>query len=246
MPIKYQEILIKNTRNKKIYCDIFSYEPETIEELALGGLYIVSELQSDEDPSRLANLLNSIIKREYYYSPHRGALESLETSLKKANMSLNEIAQQGNLSWLGKLHLVCVVINKQDLFLSQAGEAEAWLCREGEITNITKKCAENPAKPHPAKIFQNVISGKIELNDKFLLAPPAFSSLFNDQRFKEIFRLPKIEHISERINAAIKEQKKVSPFGALLIEMQPEETAEIPKKRGNFITPPISLDEVLN
>jgi hypothetical protein len=245
MPIKYQEILIRNNRNKKIYCDIFSYEPETIEEMALGGLYIVSELQSEEDPSRLANLLNSIIKREYYYSPHRGALESLEISLKKANMSLNEIAQQGNLSWLGKLHLVCAVINKQDLFLSQTGEAQAWLCREGEITDITKKCAENPVKPHPAKIFQNVVSGKIELHDKFLLATPAFSSLFNNERFKETIRLPKIEDISERINAVAKEQKKIPPFGTLLIEMQPEENIEIPKKKGDFITPPINLDEVL-
>lgn len=246
MRIERQEIIIKNFRDKKTYCDIFSYEPETIEESVLGSLHIVSEVQNNEDPSRLINLLNLIIKREYYYSPHRGALESLEACLKKANSSLNEIAQQGNLSWLGKLHLVCIVINKQDLFLSQTGQARAWLCREGETTDITKKYTENPAKPHPAKIFQNVISGKIETDDKFLLATPAFSNLFDDRRFKEIICLPKIEHVSERISAAAKEQKKTPPFGVLLVEMRPEETPEIPGKTDNFITPPIGLDEILN
>lgn len=246
MQIKCQEILTKNSRNKKVFCDIFSYEPETIEESALGSLHVVSELQSDDDSSRLVNLLNSMIKREYYYSPHRGPLESLEISLKKANMSLNEIAKQGNLSWLGQLHLVCAVINKQNILLSQAGQAQAWLWREGEITDITKKYINNPEKPHPAKIFQSVISGKIESWDKFFLCTPAFFNVFNDERRKEIFSMPKIEYMSEHIQKTIKDQRKTPPFGTLLIEMQPEETSEILKTTDDHITPPIDLNEILN
>ena len=246
MLIKHEEILIKNPKNKKTYCEIFSYQPENIEEISLGNLYVVSELTSEENSSRLTNLLNSVIKREFYFSPHRGSLTSMENSLKKVNYLLNEMANQDNLSWLGHLHFICAVFNKQDLYLSQAGQAQAWLCREGSLTNITKKIVPAPQKPHPAKIFQSVISGKVELDDKFIFGTPLFFNLFNDKGFEQILTLPKLEMIFHQISQVLHEQKKPPSLGALIIEMAPDEE-EISKKNNNkFITPPIGLSEILN
>jgi len=251
--IKTEEILIKNGRNKNTVCDIFSYEPENIEEMSLGNLYMVAELKANNDSSHLVNLLSSLIKREYYTVSHRGPLDSLESSLKKANLTLSELSAQGNLDWLGKLHFICAVINKERLlFLSQSGNAQAFLCREGKLTDVTKKIVPTPEKPHPAKTFQSVISGQIEPSDKLILATPTLFNLFNQSGLKQLFNFPKIELIGDQINKSLREQKKINSLGALLLEIVPEAesmainaTARTDQDKKRFITPPINLGELL-
>jgi hypothetical protein len=246
--VKTEEILIKGAKNKKSICDIFCYEPENIEEASLGNLYMVAELTADEDSSHLINLISSLIKREYYSSAHRGPLDSLEASLKKANMTLKELTSKGNLEWLGKLHFICAAINKeQDLFLSQSGNAQAYHYREGSLTNITKKIVPPPAKPHPAKTFQSVIAGKIEPTDKLFFATPKLFEFFDVQGFKQLFDFPKIDMISDQINKILREQKKILPMSALLIEIVPEtEPVAAAEGKKSFITPPIRLEELLS
>ena len=123
--IKTEEILIRGPKNKETICDIFLYEPENIEEASLGGLYMVAEMTANSSSFHLINLLSSLIKREYYSLPHRGPTESLEAGLKKANATLSDVANQGNLSWLGKLHFICTAIKEKDIFLTQTGSAQA-------------------------------------------------------------------------------------------------------------------------
>jgi hypothetical protein len=246
--IKAEEIIIKGGKNKSSICDIFRYEPENIEEACLGNLYMVAELNANGDSSHLINLISSLIKREYYSQPHRGPLDSLESSLKKVNLALNELTNQGSLEWLGNLHFICTAINKEeDLFLTQSGSAQAILCREGRLTNVTKKIIPAPAKPHPAKTFQSVISGKIEPTDKLLFATPKLFEFFDMPGLNQLFDLPKIEAVSDQINKTLREQKKLPPLSALLLEIAAEEEltpASVDRK--NFITPPIRLEEILN
>ncbi|MDD2753711.1 MAG: PP2C family serine/threonine-protein phosphatase [Candidatus Portnoybacteria bacterium] len=246
--VKIEEILIKAPRSKNTICDIFMYEPGNIEEASLGSLYMVAELTTDEDSLHLVNLLSSIIKREYYLLPHRGSVESLEAALKKANQALSEIANQGNLNWLGKIHFVCAALNKEkDLFLTQTGSAQAWLCRAGQLVNITKKLVPSANKPHPAKTFQSVISGTLGSGDKIIFGTPAIFDFFSLPGLKQIFSLPKIALVSEQIQKILREEKKPPTLGALLLEIAAdEELLEPAKGPKKFITPPIALSELLN
>lgn len=245
--IKTEEILIRGSKNIETVCDIFLYEPENIEEASLGGLYMVAEMKANRDSNHLINLLSSLIKREYYFSPHRGPADSLEAGLKKANAALNEIANQGNLSWLGQLHFICAAINQErEIFLTQTGSADAYLCREGEFVNVAGKNTSADAKPHPAKTFQKVITGKIEPADKIIFGSPAIFDFFSLSGLNQLFILPQIEQIADQINKVLREQKKPRPLSALLLEIAAEEQAapeiQSPKK---FITPPIILNEIL-
>jgi hypothetical protein len=243
--VRTEEILIADPKNKSAICDIFSYEPENIEEAALGNLYVVAELAANKDSSHLINLLTSLIKREYYALPHRGPLESLEASLKKANIALSELANQGNLEWLGKLHFICAVLNKEkDLFLTQSGEAQAHLFREGKLTNITKKNVPVAQKPHPAKTFQSVISGRIEPSDKLIFGTPAIFDFFSAPGFRQLFGLPGIENICDQMNKVLREEKKPPSLSALLIEVVAEESLQNIGGSKDFITPPIRLEEI--
>lgn len=245
--IKTEEILIKAPRSKNTVCDIFTFEPGNIEETALGNLYMVTEMTGNEDSLHLTNLLSSLIKREYYLFPHRGPIESLEGALKKANQALSEIANQGNLAWLGKLHFICAALNKErDLFLTQTGAAQAWLCRGGQLVSITKKLIPSTAKTHPAKTFQSVISGTVETTDKIIFGTPAIFDLFSLPGLKQVFSQPKVSLVADQIQKVLREEKKPPTLGALLLEIAPEESLEPPRGPKKFITPPISLGEVLN
>lgn len=245
--IKTEEILIKSPRDKNTVCDIFSFEPGNIEETALGNLYIVAQLSSDKDSLHLINLISSLIKREYYLLPHRGPIESLEAGLKKANQALSEIANQGNLNWLGKIHFICAAINKEkDIFLTQTGEAQAWLCRGGHLMNITKKIVPSTIKAHPAKTFQSVISGTIGAADKILFGTPAIFDFFSLPGLKQIFDLPKTEMMADQINKILREEKWPPSLSTLILEIVAEEIPEVAKGPKKFITPPISLQELLS
>lgn len=244
--IKTEEILIKAPRSKNTICDIFIYEPGNIEEASLGVLYIVAELTANEDSLHLINLLSSLIKREYYSLPHRGPLESLEAGLKKANRALSEIANQGNLNWIGKMHFICAALNKEkDLFLTQTGAAQAWLYRENNLTSITKKFVPSAVKAHPAKTFQSVISGVLAPNDKILFGTPAIFDFFSLPGLKQVFSQPKCELIADQINRVLREAKKPPTLSALLLEIADEEALETDNTK-KFITPPINLSEILN
>lgn len=246
--IKTEEILIKGPRRKNIVCDIFTYDPGNIEEEALGSLYMVAELTANEDSLHLVNLLSSLIKREYYSLPHRGPIESLEAGLKKANQALNEIANQGNLGWLGKIHFICAALNKErDLFLTQTGAAQAWLCREGQMVNITKRLILPTAKTHPAKTFQSVISGGILPSDKIIFGTPAIFDFFSLPGLKQIFSQARISLVADQIQKVLREEKKPPTLGALLLEIAAdEEILEPANKPRRFITPPINLGEILS
>jgi len=244
--IKTEEILIKSGRRAQGGIgEIFIYEPENIEESALGNLYLVAELQDGKDSSHLINLLSSLIKREYYSLPHRGPLASLEASLKKANLTLSEFADQGNLDWIGKLHFLCAVLNKEkDLFLTQTGETRALLCREGNLADITKKTVPPPQKPHPAKTFQSVVSGQVEPTDKLYFLTPGFFNFIDESGFEQILTSPKIESVSEQIKKVLREQKKLPLLCALMLEIAAEEIETPERSTSGFITPPISLEEI--
>lgn len=244
--IKTEEILIKSGRNiQGGIGEIFIYEPENIEESALGNLYLVAELQDGKDSSHLINLLSSLIKREYYSSPHRGPLASLEASLKKANLTLSEFADQGNLGWIGKLHFLCAVLNKEkDLYLTQTGQTRALLCREGTLADITKKTVPPPQKAHPAKTFQSVVSGQVEPTDKLFFLTPGFFNFIDESGFEQILTSPRIEGIAEQIKKVLREQKKLPLLCALMLEVALEETEASERKNSGFITPPISLEEI--
>lgn len=163
-------------------------------------------------------------------------------------MTLNELANQGNLQWLGKLHFICAVLNnEQDLFLTQTGAAQAYLCRNGQLSSITKRLVPQPEKAHPSKTFQSVISGKIEAEDKLILATPALFECFSPPGLKQIFEIPRIENISDHISKALREIKRTSAMSALLMEIAPDEIiASNQEENVRHTTPPINLSEIID
>jgi hypothetical protein len=256
MAIRSEEIIFKSRPAKEISnkpqtaCEIFSYQPENMEQMPLGNLYIVAELSCVKDCGHLANLLTSIIKREYYLAPERGAIKSFRAALKKANNHLADLAKQGNLEWLGKFHFICASLVKEDLFFVQAGLSNAYLERQNHLVNLGRKIVPDSEKPHPSKIFSSIITGKIEIGDKIVFATPELTKLLSANGLKQILVNNRdLLKISDQIEKIVREENKIMPLAILLLQIEEDPPLEqkIPtaQKPKTFITPPIDLGEIL-
>jgi len=255
MTIKTEEIIFCTKKAKELsnkpqtVCEIFNYQPDNIEQIDLGGLFIVSELNGVKDCGHLNNLLASLIKREYYLYPKNGAHKCFQSSLKKANHHLSALAKEGNLEWLGNLHFICVSIAGQDLFFSQTGNCRAFLWREDHLMDLGKKVIPEPEKPKPTKIFSSIVAGKVENGDKIILSTPGFEELISPQGLRQILiQTPDLAGANDQINRILREQKKTIPLSVLMLDVRPEDppreklAATGPKI---FITAPIDLHEII-
>lgn len=256
MVIKTEEIILKTGQAKQIsnqpktICEIFRYQAENMEQMPLGNLYIVAQLSSIKHCGHLNNLLASLIKREYYLYPVKGAIKSFQAALKKANAHLNELTKQGNQEWLGKLHFIAAALAGPELLFAQAGEPKALLCRENHLTDLSHKIIPETKKPHPSKIFSSLASGNIEPGDKIIFATPAIEEIFSLAGLRQILITEqKLADISDRINKVLREQDKIKQLAILLIQTENEPPIEqkafLSEKKHRIITPPIDLNELL-
>jgi len=217
--IEIREIVFSNEEGKS-FCDIFVYEPENIDEQALGNLYIIGEIVNlSENSSYLVNLLASIIKKEFYLNTKRTAVESLEASLHKANSTLSDLAEQGNVDWVGNLNMICAVYLENELHLSQTGNAKTLLIRNGQITDIGKNIIKEE-KTHPFRTFANIASGELEIGDLVLFATPGFFNIFSLEKLRKLSSTLDFDKFAEKLQSSIEQEKNVDTAGSLIVKIK--------------------------
>jgi len=183
---EFDSILVCNDRRLQPYIEIIIQEPENITSQNLGTLIGVLEVNDDsEDSSYIVNYLISVIKKEYFSKPKRGPIESLESALHKANLALSGLAEHGNINWLGKLSALIAVTEKNNLHLSQAGDATALLLRSKTLTDVSDGLAPTGTEPNPLKTFVSVSSGRLEKNDKLIISTAGIFDIFSLEELKK-------------------------------------------------------------
>jgi len=176
--------LYVGSNGAKEFCISYSYEPTNIEESRIGNLYIVGEVKlKSKNCAYLANTLASIIKKELFKNSKRGAIESFEVSLNKANAYLADIASQGNIDWIGRLNMVCALQNENKLHISQAGNARVLLLRNNFLVTLTEDITPEES-PFPSKTFTNIVSGPIVAGDKIIEATPGLFDVLSLEELK--------------------------------------------------------------
>ncbi len=227
--LEVREIVFCNEKENS-FCDIFIYEPENVDEQKLGNLYIVGEIVNfSESSSYLVNLLASIIKKEFYSKPKRSTMESLEAGLHKANSTLSNLAEQGNVDWIGNLNMTCGAYKENELYFSQVGGVKTLLVRDSQITDIGKNITKEE-KPHPFKTFTNIASGEIEQNDLVLFATPEFFNIFSLEKIRQLSSSLDIEELTEVAQDTIEQEENVNTVGLLVMKIGDEKQVEKKEK----------------
>ena len=225
--VNLREIVFSNEEGKS-FCDIFIYEPENVEEQMLGNLYIIGEIVNfSENSSYLVNLLASIAKKEFYSNSKKSTIESLETSLHKINSTLSDLAEQGNVDWIGNLNMTYCAYKNGELHLSQTGKIKTILIRDGQITDIGKNIT-NKEKPHPFKTFANIANGELESGDLVLFATPELFNVFSMEKLKQLAFSLDIEELAEVIQDSVEKEDGIKTMGLLLMKIEEEKEEKLP------------------
>lgn len=180
----FGEVLVCKKNDLQPYLKIFIQEPENISQQNLGTLAGIFEITDEsEDSSYVVNYLVSVIKKEYYAKAKRGPIESFESALHKANLALAKLAEHENIGWIGKIDAVILVIEKNNIHLSQTGTSKAFLLRGKSLTDISED-APSAENPNPLKTFTDVLSGRAEQNDKIIMATKSLLDVFSFEEIK--------------------------------------------------------------
>ena len=183
---EFGNVLVCNKKQLRPFVEIIIEEPENISHQNLGTLIGVLEItDTSEDSSYIVNYLVSVIKKEYFSKAKRGPIESLEAALHKANLALANLAEHKNINWLGKLNALIAVTEKNNLHLSQAGTASAFLLRSQTLTDVSEGLSPSDAEPSPLKTFVSVSSGRLEENDKVIITTDSIFDIFSLEEIKK-------------------------------------------------------------
>ncbi|XOB41686.1 MAG: hypothetical protein ACKKMS_03145 [Candidatus Nealsonbacteria bacterium] len=159
--------------------DSFCYEPENIYEKRLGSLYMVGELRNTlPQNSRLLDNIAQVIKGRYYALPLQTPEQSFKEGLKKINEFLAGEVSKENVSWLGNLNFAVLSLKNFDLNFTKVGDIKILLLRAGKIIDIGKNLDLQDIEPYPLKIFINIVSGKLDVNDKILVLTKEVFTVF--------------------------------------------------------------------
>lgn len=218
----FENIFICNDKKLRPFLEVFVHEPENIVQQNLGTLLGIFEIaDTSEDSSYIANYLISVIKKEYSSRPGRGAVESFEAALHKANLALSKLAEHGNVKWIGKINALIAAIEKNNLHLSQAGTASAFLLRSKSLTDIGEEPASPGSEPHPLKTFINISSGRLENMDKIIIATDGIFNIFSLEEIKKsALRFP-AEKFAQFLKTAL--GNELEKAAVLIIDLKEKE-----------------------
>lgn len=221
---KFEDVLVCKKNNLKPYMEIFIQQPENISQQNLGTIAGVLEITDEaEESSYVVNYLISVIKKEYFQKAKRGSVESFEAALHRANLALSKLAEHENLGWLGKINAIILVIEKNNLHLAQTGNARALLLRGKSLTDISEG-SSTEISPNPLKTFVDVLSGRLEKDDKLIITTQHIFDIFSFEEIKKSALRFSFPEFTQFLKTAL--GNELEKAAVLAIEINDEEKIE--------------------
>ncbi len=161
--------VVKNSK-QRAFIEQFNYNSVNFTQKDLGnilGFFIVR----DDSPSseNIVNFLASEVKKKYFSSTEKPTEEKFELTLHHINRALEEIANIGNVDWLGTIDGVVCVVNDTSIHFSVTGNANIFLLRDNILLNISEGLASTEASENPLKTFVDISSGDLCPHDKIII-----------------------------------------------------------------------------
>ena len=216
-------VLVINNPSLKPYVELFEYYPENIYQQPLGSLIGFFEIKEySQDSAYIVNFLTSVLKKEYYINPKRAVPESLDSALHKVNLALSELANQGNVEWLGNLNAAICVLEKNNAHFSVTGKAKIFLYRNTILSDISDGLAADYPEPHPLKTFVNVSSGRLEKDDQMLITSEDIFHILSNSEIKKNFQRFKGEKFVQFLKTALSNQLEL--IASLVVQVSDAKT----------------------
>jgi len=199
------------------------HKPQDPLERASGILYFVIEIINTDPAMRdIAKLIVDTTIDAYYKEPVEDPLSKFEAALKKVNEKLASLAEEGEVGWVGKTNAIIAVLAGNNLHLSQAGTAEAYLIRNSKIIHISEGLSSSAERPHPLKTFLNIASGELFIGDKILISTAELFYHFSQDDLRRIITKYSPAIASTYIVKVLRKED-VESISTLILELTTEE-----------------------
>ena len=224
--------ILSRQRTPDRYTLVSIFKPKEKAEKDHGVLYFIIEILSpDPAMKKVAQLIEQTVIEEYYRDLSDG-LESFEAAMKKVNESLADLAEEGEVGWVGKINGVIAALEQNILHVTQAGTVEAYLVRENKINHITENLSSAAEKPNPLKTFINIASGELVVEDRIIFST---SELFYHFSLDDLRRITSKFSPATSASYVVKMLRKeeIESINTLILELTTEE--EVLTKEGEKV-----------
>ncbi len=181
------------------------------------SLFLVMSIGSSQVPGEEMGKEAFQILQDHYLDDLAGdPYDRFENALREINLMVNEREKQLEMKFIPNVHVVCGVIEKDMLFLSQRGDAQGYLIRKRHVSSITEGLFD---EKNTEDLFQNIASGVLEVNDSVILVtgklvhyatPSELSKIFSEQSLSEA-----VKELEDMLSGDVEEQMAILTFDVL-------------------------------
>ena len=139
-------------------------------------------------------------KRIFYAKPEDMSYNRFEETLKEVNAVLHKMQEDKEFKFLPNLNVIMGVVANGELFLSQAGDAEAYLIRRRHVSVISEGLSDEK-KEH--ELFTNIASGALEVGDTIMFSSTRLLRFLTKNDLGRIFAAPRLMEALETLKSQV-------------------------------------------
>lgn len=154
----------ENTFLENYYYDLFQEHGDKS-----GQIFINLEVQNNPvDAEEIGNVLFETMQKKFFEDVGKDPYERFESALKAVNSVLAEFKAQKTSGYIGNLNVVAAAVVDGTLYLTQTGDAEAYMVRKRYVSIVSEGLSDEESES--GDVFVNIASGKIEPGDFVLFS----------------------------------------------------------------------------
>lgn len=132
-----------------------------------GEIFINLEIQNNPANSEeIGEAIFGTFQEEFFNRVDEEPYARFEAALKAVNLVLDNFKKQKVSGYIGNLNVVIASYVSGTLYLSQSGDAEAYLIRKKYLSVITEGLSDGNGQ----EVFSNIASGTVEAGDSVLIS----------------------------------------------------------------------------
>jgi hypothetical protein len=188
-PIRLANFNTFNPKTSLHFADTYVFRGTAPAQRAYGELYVIVQIDHATRTSpQVGDAIATILQYEYYRGNPSDASKNLEDALHKTNEILSDLAARGEIHWIGKLHGVIAVFQKDAIHVSASGRGKAYLVRDNDIAEISAGLYDASKAASPMKSFEHLASGELKEGDSVLLATPGITDYMTPEHLRSILQ----------------------------------------------------------
>lgn len=249
------------------FCNFFQVLPERQKLKNFGYLFGLVEYEDDsKEILELTEKLLQDLENNYYLQDNEDGENTknseyfekrLERALRKTNTNFLQLVNSQNTNLdLAKLNIILVLIKAKDIYLTTVGKINAFLIHptsrlDFKIINILDNTVgeEGETKTDPLKIFSQIISGKISLQDFLFLCTDSVLDYLSLEKIKNLVAYNSPEDAIEEFRKLLEEVNTNYSLGLAIAKQEPigyDESEIIIKKMEKFEYTKAASDDSMN